>query len=122
MKTIISLFILTLACNIIQAQESSATTHSEFNFQGKLYIADYDVTKHLLKMNEEVSFQIYDETGICIKRSEGITIDFKPILKAGEEKTFVVRFYKNSQKSKKKKKASIKHKGEIGVMVIKDQK
>ena len=105
---------------MLSAQDA-ATTHAEFDFQGKKYVANYDASKHLLTMNEEVSFEIYDETGSCIKRSEGLTIDLKPILKA-EEKTFTVRFYKKAKASKKKKQSSIKQKGEIGIMVIKDQK
>ena len=104
--------------------QDAATTHAEFNFQGKTYIADYDEVKHVLKMNEEVSFEVYDETGECIKRSSGLTIDFKSILKVGEEKTLTVRFFKKSKKKKStsNKNASIKQKGEIGIMVIRDQK
>ncbi|HET6989788.1 MAG TPA: hypothetical protein VFJ43_00625 [Bacteroidia bacterium] len=120
MKKIFFLFVLMLPVKFVSAQDA-ATTHAEFNSQGKTYIADYDNAKHVLKMNEEVSFEIYDETGSCIKRSEGLTVDFKPILKS-EEKTFTVRFYRKSKTSKSKKSASIKQKGEIGVMVIKDQK
>jgi hypothetical protein len=121
MKKMFFLLVLILSAKFVSAQDA-ATTHAEFDVQGKKYIADYDNAKHVLKMNEEVSFEIYDETGSCIRRSEGLSVDFKPILKAGEEKTFTVKFYKKSKKSKSKKNASIKQKGEIGVMVIKDQK
>ena len=107
------------AAKFIHAQDA-ATTHAEFNFQGKTYVADYDETKHLLTMSEEVSFEIYDETGLCVKRSEGLKIDFKPLLKVGEDKTFTVRFYKKAKK--KRGKSSIKQKGEIGTMVIRDRK
>lgn len=120
MKKLYFLFLFLFAATFVSAQDA-ATTHAEFNFQGKTYIANYDAAKHLLTMSEEVSFEIYDETGSCIRRSEGLTVDFKSILKA-EEKTFTVRFYKKTKKSKRKKKSSIKQKGEIGIMVIKDQK
>lgn len=120
MKKIFALFLSCFFALMLSAQDA-ATTHAEFDFQGKKYVANYDASKHLLTMNEEVSFEIYDETGSCIKRSEGLTIDLKPILKA-EEKTFTVRFYKKAKASKKKKQSSIKQKGEIGIMVIKDQK
>lgn len=112
--------LLLLAVKFVSGQDA-ATTHAEYTVQGKTYIANYDPAKHVLTMNEEVSFEIYDETGSCIKRSEGLTVDFKTILKA-EEKTFTVRFYKKTKSSKKKKKTSIKQKGEIGIMVIKDSK
>jgi hypothetical protein len=121
MKKTFLFFILFFVVKFAAAQDA-ATTHAEFTSQGKTYIADYDNVKHVLKMNEAVSFEIYDETGSCIKRSEGLTIDFKSLLKTGEEKTFTVKFYKKSKTSKSKKNTSIKQKGEIGVMVIKDQK
>lgn len=120
MKNIFLLTIFLFASAFVFAQDA-ATTHAEFDFQGKKYVANYDAAKHVLTMNEEVSFEVYDETGSCVKRSEGLTIDLKPILKA-EEKTYTVRFYKKAKATKKKKKSSIKQKGEIGVMVIKDQK
>lgn len=120
MKNICLITVLLFTVKFMNAQDA-ATTHAEFVVQGKTYVANYDETKHLLTMSEEVSFEIYDETGSCIRRSEGLTVDFKSILKA-EEKTFTVRFYKKSKKSRKKKNASIKQKGEIGVMVIKDRK
>jgi hypothetical protein len=120
MKKVILIFVLAFAANFLYAQDA-ATTHAEFDFQGKKYIANYDATKHLLTMNEEVSFEVYDETGSCVKRSEGLTIDLRSLLKT-EEKTFTIRFFKKSKTSKKKKKSSIKQKGEIGIMVIKDQK
>jgi hypothetical protein len=115
------LFILLLVTAKLVSAQDAATTHAEFVVQGKTYIANYDETKHVLTMNEEVSFEIYDETGSCIRRSEGLSVDFKSILKA-EEKTFTVRFYKKTKSSKKRKKTSIKQKGEIGIMVIKDSK
>jgi hypothetical protein len=123
MKKPLLLMLLLFATKILSAQDASVT-HAEFNFQGKTYIADYDNAKHVLKMNEEVSFEVYDETGSCIKRSEGLTVDFKSILKPGVEKTFTVRFFKKSKKKKStsNKNTSIKQKGEIGVMVITDQK
>lgn len=120
MKKGILLLLLLLTVKIVSGQDA-ATTHAEYTVQGKTYIANYDVAKHVLTMNEEVSFEIYDETGSCIRRSEGLSIDFKSILKA-EEKTFTVRFYKKTKSSKKKRKTSIKQKGEIGIMVIKDSK
>lgn len=119
MKKFILLFVLFFAANFLHAQDA-ATTHAEFTFQGKTYTANYDDTKHLLTMSEEVSFEIYDETGTCIKRSEGLKVDFKPLLKSGEEKTFTVRFYKKAKK--RRSKSSIKQKGEIGTMVIRDKK
>ncbi len=120
MKRFFVLFVLIFAANFLSAQDA-ATTHAEFTLQGKTYVANYDETKHVLTMSEEVSFEIYDESGSCIKRSEGLTVDFRTILKA-EEKTFTVRFYKKTKQSKRKKKSSIKQKGEIGIMVIKDKK
>lgn len=120
MKKTLLLILLSFAAKFVSAQDA-ATTHAEFDFQGKKYIASYDASKHLLTMNEEVSFEVYDETGSCIKRSEGLTIDLKTLLKT-EEKTFTIRFYKKAKATKKKKKSSIKQKGEIGIMVIKDQK
>ena len=124
MKKIIFLFVLMFAAKFIQAQDDAATTHAEFKYEGKSYTANYDDAKHLLTLNVSVSVEIYDETGSCIKRAEGTKIDFKPLLKAGEKKTFTVKFYKNSKKKKSsaKKNASIKEKGEIGTMVIEDQK
>jgi hypothetical protein len=120
MKKSFLLLLLLFSVKFISAQDA-ATTHAEFDFQGKKYVANYDEAKHVLTMNEEVSFEVYDESGSCIKRSEGLTIDLKPLLKA-EEKTFTIRFYKKAKATKKKKKSSIKQKGEIGIMVIKDQK
>lgn len=120
MKNLVFLFVLMFAAKIVSAQDA-ATTHAEFTLQGKTYIANYDEAKHILTMNEEVSFEIYDESGSCIKRSEGLSIDFKTLLKA-EEKTFTVRFYKKTKQSKRRKKTSIKQKGEIGIMVIRDKK
>lgn len=120
MKKGILVLLLLLAARFVSAQDA-VTTHAEYTVQGKTYIANYDPAKHVLTMNEEVSFEIYDETGLCIRRSEGLTVDFKTILKA-EEKTFTVRFYKKTKSSKKRKKTSIKQKGEIGIMVIKDSK
>ena len=101
MKNIFLVFVLLFASKLLTAQDA-ATTHAEFTLQGKTYIANYDATKHVLTMNEEVSFEIYDETGSCIKRSEGLSVDFKTILKA-EEKTFTVRFYKKTKSSKKRR-------------------
>lgn len=121
MKKIIFLILVIFSSNGAFAQDA-ACTHAEFDFQGKTYVANYDEAKHVLTMNEEVSFEIFDETGTCIRRSEGLTVDFKSILKTGVEKTYTIRFYKKTKASKKKKNASIKQKGEIGVMVIKDQK
>ncbi len=123
MKNTVLLIILIFATKFIYAQDA-ACTHAEFKFENKNYVADYDNVKHVLKMSEEVSFEIYDETGSCIKRSTGLSVDFKSILKVDEEKTFTVRFFKKSKKKKSssKKNASIKQKGEIGVMVIRDQK
>jgi hypothetical protein len=122
MKKIFLLFVLIFAAKLVSAQDA-ATTHAEFSFQGKTYTANYDEAKHVLSMNEEVSFEIYDETGTCIKRSEGLKVDFTPLLKAGEDRTFTVRFYKKTKTSKKRKKStSIKQKGEIGTMVIRDKK
>ncbi|MDQ3109832.1 MAG: hypothetical protein M3R17_08045 [Bacteroidota bacterium] len=120
MKNIFLLFSLLFVSGFASAQDA-ATTHAEFTLQGKTYIANYDETKHVLTMSEEVSFEIYDETGSCVKRSEGLTVDFRSLLKA-EEKTFTIRFYKKTKQSKRRKKSSIKQKGEIGIMVIKDQK
>lgn len=120
MRNTFLLFVLIFAAKFVSAQDA-ATTHAEFTLQGKTYIANYDEAKHLLTMSEEVSFEIYDESGSCIRRSEGLSIDFKTILKA-EEKTFTVRFFKKTKQSKRKKKSSIKQKGEIGIMVIKDKK
>jgi hypothetical protein len=120
MKKLFLLFILLSVPGFIAAQDA-ATTHAEFTVSGKTYIANYDATKHVLTMSEKVSFEIYDETGSCVKRSEGLSIDFRSLLKA-EEKTFTVRFFKKAKKSKLRKKAAIKQKGEIGVMVIRDQK
>lgn len=121
MKNILLIFVLVLASKFSFAQDA-ATTHAEFNFQGKTYTANYDEAKHVLTMSEVVSFEIYDETGTCIKRSEGLTVDFKSLLKVGEDRTFTVRFYKKAKASKRKKNASIKQKGEIGTMVIRDKK
>ncbi len=123
MKKIFLLLILAFTARFIHAQDA-ATTHAEFKFEGKTYTANYDNTKHLLTVSLSVSIEIYDETGTCVKRAEGTKIDFKPLLKAGEQKTFTVKFYKNSKKKKSssKKNASIKEKGEIGTMVIEDQK
>ncbi|CAN5901041.1 hypothetical protein BH11BAC7_BH11BAC7_15610 [soil metagenome] len=120
MKNLLLLFVLIFTAGFLPAQDA-ATTHAEFTLQGKSYIANYDEEKHLLTMNEEVSFEIYDETGSCVKRSEGKTIDFRSLLKA-EEKTFTIRFFKKTKQSKRKKNSSIKQKGEIGIMVIKDKK
>jgi hypothetical protein len=122
MKQLFIFFLLLFSAQLVSAQDA-ATTHAEFTFQGKTYTANYDEAKHLLTMSEEVSIEIYDETGTCIKRSEGTKVDFKPLLKVGEDKTFTVKFYKKSKTSKRKKKnSSIKQKGEIGIMVIRDQK
>ena len=123
MKKIFFLFVLTFSVQLLSAQDA-ATTHAEFTYLGKTYTANYDETKHLLTMNEEVSFEIYDQTGSCIKRSVGIKVDFKPLLKVGEEQTFTIKFYKKAKKKKfsLKKNGSINQKGEIGVMVIKDSK
>jgi hypothetical protein len=123
MKKIIFLFVLVFVGKLICAQDA-ATNHAEFTYLGKTYTANYDEAKHLLTMSEEVSIEIYDQSGTCVKRAVGIKVDFKPLLKEGEEQTFTIRFYKKSKKKKShsKKNASINQKGEIGTMVIKDQK
>ncbi len=120
MKNLLLFFFVLLSSTMLFAQDA-ATTHAEFMYQGKSYIANYDEAKHLLTMNEEVSIIVYDETGTSVKRTEGKTLDLKSLLKT-EDATFTIRFYKKSKGSKKKKNASIKQKGEIGFMVIKDHK
>ena len=122
MKKIIFFLLIIAAPEFIHAQDA-ATNHAEFKFEGKTYTADYDNAKHLLTMSEEVSIEIYDQSGSCVKRAVGIKVDFKPLLKAGEKQTFTLRFYKKAKtKKSKKKNASINQKGEIGTMVIEDEK
>ena len=122
MKKILFFLLLIPVSKFIHAQEA-ATNHAEFKFEGKTYTANYDNAKHLLTMSEEVSIEIYDQSGTCVKRAVGMKVDFKPLLKAGEQQTFTVRFYKKAKtKKSKKKNASINQKGEIGTMVIADEK
>src|SRR6267142_5059027 len=97
MKKLIFFFVLFIPAKFIYAQDA-ATTHSEFTYLGKTYTANYDEAKHVLTVSEEMSIEIYDETGSCVKRQTGTKVDFKTILKVGEEKTFTVRFYKKQKK------------------------
>lgn len=105
--------------SLIASAQTSATNFKQFSYHGKTYTGTYDPAKHVLTFNREVSFEIYDETGTCVKRGKGIKADFSSLLKKGEEeKTFTVQIYRKT----KKRGDTIRQKGTIGTMVIADSK
>jgi hypothetical protein len=119
MKERLIIFLLLAITSVLKAQPP--TNNAEFNVLGKKYTAAYDAGKHLLTFSEELSFEIFDETGVVVKRGEGIKIDFRPMLKKGAgEKTFTVKLYKKARKTLFRKNKSIKQKGEIGTMLVTD--
>lgn len=117
MKKISVLICFCFLCVFASAQ-TSATNFKEFSYRGKTYTGTYDPGKHVLTFNREIAFEIYDESGTCVKRGKGIKADFSSLLKKGEEKTFTVQIYRKS----KKRGDNIVHKGTIGTMVIADSK
>lgn len=117
-KLLLLLSFCFLAIAGIHAQ--APTNNADFTYLGKNYSAKYDTGKHLLTFSEEVSFEIYNDQGECVKRGDAKTVDFRELLRGGGEKTFTVNLYRKSKKTKKKN-ASIKQKGEIGTMLVTDE-
>lgn len=113
------LFILTMLLVAGKISAQAPTNNADFTYLGKNYTAKYDATKHMLTFSEEISFEVYNDQGDCVKRGEAKTVDFRALLKGGGEKTFTVKLYKKAKKSKKKN-SSIKQKGEIGTMLVTD--
>ena len=118
MKKYLLFFILLFAA--CRAFGQAPTNNADFTYLGKNYSAKYDLAKHLLTFSEEISFEVYDDQGACVKRGVAKTIDFRALLKGGGEKTFTIKLYKGAKKKKKRKDASIKQKGEIGTMLVTD--
>ncbi|HEU4718422.1 MAG TPA: hypothetical protein VFU15_11335, partial [Bacteroidia bacterium] len=65
MKKIFLLLFLFAIAPLLHAQPP--TNAGEFTYLGKKYTANYDTGKHQLTFSEEVSFEIYDDTGNCVK-------------------------------------------------------
>lgn len=117
MKKLIFLFLLSLTATFLHAQDA-ATNSATFKVQGKTYTANYDSEKHKLVFSQEVSYEIYDQSGDCVKRGVGESAEFSSLLKGKEEQTFTVRIYRKA----KRKGGKIVQKGPIGTMVIADSK
>jgi hypothetical protein len=115
MKKLLLLFLVCFTSGFLQAQ---ATNSATFTVQGKTYTANYNSEKHKLVFSEEVSYEIYDQSGECVKRGVGESAEFSSLLKGKEEQTFTVRLYKKAKKKGKK----IKQKGPIGTMIVTDSK
>ncbi|HTL80957.1 MAG TPA: hypothetical protein VL651_04600 [Bacteroidia bacterium] len=112
------IFICFICAGKLSAQ--APTNNADFTYLGKNYSAKYDAGKKVLNFNEELSYEIYDQSGTIVKRGFGKTADFKSLLKNGEELTFTVILYKSYKKTKKKKKSAIKQQGQIGTMLVTD--
>ncbi len=117
MKKLLLLLLFCLPAHFLSAQDA-ATNSATFKVQGKTYTANYDSEKHKLVFSQEVSYEIYDQSGDCVRRGVGESAEFSSLLKGKEEQTFTVRLYKKAKKKGKK----IIQKGPIGTMVVTDSK